>query len=255
MQTQKNNPLVSIITVCFNSEKTIKRTIESVLNQTYRNIEYIVIDGLSTDSTIDILNGYKSEFANRNIDFKVVSEKDNGIYDAMNKAIKIAKGEWTGIINSDDWYEKNACELVVNNIDSEIGLIYGICALYDLIQDETYSFVGVMQHSPEAMYYLNKDMAHPAVFVNHSIYKQYQFSLEFKLASDVDFLMWVYSHGYKSKFVPNIISNFRCDGATGQQKFLSSIENITVRYKYGRISKLFYLKRKIVNLIKLFFKY
>ena len=100
----KVNPYFSIITVCYNSEKTIERTITSLRNQSYQNFEYIIIDGGSTDSTLEIIK--------KNLDVVsiLVSEKDEGIYDAMNKGIDLASGEIIGIINSDDWYENDTLE-------------------------------------------------------------------------------------------------------------------------------------------------
>ncbi len=95
-------PKVSIVTPCLNSEKTIRDTIESVLYQTYKNIEYIIVDGSSTDNTVKIIKEYLPKFHGR---MKFVSEKDNGIYNAMNKGIKMSSGNIIGIINSDDYYE------------------------------------------------------------------------------------------------------------------------------------------------------
>ena len=96
---------VSIITVCYNSEKTIERTIKSVLNQTYQDYEYIIVDGASTDKTLDIIKRYEPEFEGK---MRWISEQDNGIYYAMNKGIGMAKGKLIGMINSDDYYEINA---------------------------------------------------------------------------------------------------------------------------------------------------
>ena len=95
-------PKVSIITVCFNSETTIRDTLESVLSQDYPNIEYIIIDGGSTDKTLVIIKEYKDRIA------QIISEKDRGIYDAMNKGIQLATGEIVGMLNSDDMYFNNS---------------------------------------------------------------------------------------------------------------------------------------------------
>lgn len=95
---------ISVITVSFNSEHTISDTIESVLNQTYNDIEYIIVDGSSSDNTMQIIKEYESKFEMSGKKLKWISEKDNGIYDAMNKGIKLSSGEVIGLLNSDDYY-------------------------------------------------------------------------------------------------------------------------------------------------------
>ena len=113
-----HQPKVSIITVCFNSAKTIRDTIESVINQTYKNIEYIIVDGGSTDGTIDIIKEYEPYIA------KWVSESDDGIYDAMNKGIMMSTGEIIGLVNSDDFLEleaiKNVVKTYLKNINGDV---------------------------------------------------------------------------------------------------------------------------------------
>ena len=101
---------ISIITPCLNSAKTIRQTIESVLNQTYHNIEYIIVDGASMDGTLEIIQEYEPQFQGR---LHYVSEPDHGIYDAMNKGIRMSHGNVIGIINSDDYYEQDAVEKMV----------------------------------------------------------------------------------------------------------------------------------------------
>ena len=103
----KKQPLISIITVCHNSENTIKKTIESIINQTYKNIEYIIIEGKSTDRTLEVINEYKDKIS------KITSEKDNGIYDAFNKGLKLYTGDVIGFVNSDDVLTPNAIEILV----------------------------------------------------------------------------------------------------------------------------------------------
>ncbi len=247
-------PLISIITICFNSAKTIRQTIESVLNQTYSNIEYIIVDGKSKDNTLEIIKEYEEKFIDKGIIYRYVSEPDKGIYDAMNKGINMATGEWVGIINSDDWYEVNACKNVIETVTSDTMVAYGICAMHEYLNGQ-YHFSGVMQHSPEAMYYYNYDMAHPAVFIRNEVYKSYKFYLGYKIAADVDLLMRIFKAGFKSKFIPYILSNYRCDGISGQQKFLSSKENLKVRFSHSRISLLHYIKRKIVLYLKFSIRY
>ncbi|MCV9931278.1 glycosyltransferase [Flavobacterium sp. LS1R47] len=111
-----NMPLISIITVCRNSEDSIEATMMSVVSQRYHNIEYIIIDGLSTDNTFAIANGYQEKFKEKEIKFVCVSEKDKGIYDAMNKGIFKANGDWLIFMNSgDNFYD----DLVLKNVFSQ----------------------------------------------------------------------------------------------------------------------------------------
>ena len=115
-QYDKNNPLISIITVTYNGEKYIEETFQSVFKQTNKNYEYIVIDGGSSDNTINIIKKYDSK-----IDYWV-SEKDLGIYDAFNKGMQLCKGEYIGFINSDDIYEKNTIEILTKYIKANSNL-------------------------------------------------------------------------------------------------------------------------------------
>ena len=108
MNNFNTKPLVSIITICRNSEKTVLKTIESVISQTYKNIEYIVIDGLSEDNTVSEINKYKSKIS------EIIIEKDDGIYDAFNKGLKKCSGDLIGFVNSDDILLPNAIEILVN---------------------------------------------------------------------------------------------------------------------------------------------
>ena len=118
---------ISIITVCFNSQKTIYRTLESLAKQSYNNIEYIIIDGNSNDNTLSIIKNYK-----KNIDI-LISEKDNGIYDAINKGIKLANGEIIGLLHSDDWYaNKNVISRVSNVFKNhKVDIVWGDVAMFD----------------------------------------------------------------------------------------------------------------------------
>src|SRR5690606_12044873 len=124
----EETPLVSIITVSFNSSETIENTILGTLNQTYDNLEYIIVDGASSDKTLDIIKKYEGSFKEKNIFYKYISEPDKGIYDAMNKGIRMCSGELIGIINSDDWYEANAVEnIVVTYLDNkDVDIFHGL---------------------------------------------------------------------------------------------------------------------------------
>lgn len=132
------NPKFSIITVCFNSEETIERTIISVLSQSYQNFEYIIVDGASTDGTLGIVEKYVEKYPDK---IKLISEKDDGIYDAMNKGIRVASGDLIGIVNSDDYYETDALENISETYDGEkyeivYGIIHCLHGVYSLLLSE-----------------------------------------------------------------------------------------------------------------------
>ena len=118
---------ISIITVCYNSEKTLQRTINSIKNQNLKNLEYIFIDGCSEDKTLEIINKNKVELENQGIKVIIISEPDSGLYNAMNKGIRLAKGEVISILNSDDYYLDGTLKIVENEIlDTDI-LIGDMC--------------------------------------------------------------------------------------------------------------------------------
>lgn len=199
---------VSIVTVSYNSAKTIEQTIKSVINQTYSNIEYIVIDGGSTDGTVDIIKKYEDRIA------YWVSEPDDGIFDAMNKGIKIATGEVVGIINSDDWYENNAVEIVARefccdkNMDILVGNVY--------YRDYHGNILDVRRNGSLDKY-VKKVMPinHPGMFVRREVYRAYGgYDVEFPLASDYEFICRMYKLGCIVNYNKYILSNFRENGAT-----------------------------------------
>ena len=201
----KNKPLVSIITVCLNSEKFLEDAIRSVTGQTYDNIEYIIIDGGSTDRTLDIIKKYKDK-----ITFWV-SEKDEGISDAFNKGIIAAKGEIIGILNSDDWYEKGAVKDVAEAyvLDKNTGVIHGDVCFY---KDKKPLFTISPHQNPERMW---REMIynHPACFVSRPPYNTFgMFDKNLKVAMDYELLLRFYVNKVKFLHVPRVLTNQRCEG-------------------------------------------
>ncbi len=225
------NIKVSIITVCFNSEKTIRTTIESVLQQTYENIEYIIIDGKSSDSTVKIIKEYLPLFEGR---LQFISEKDKGIYDAMNKGIRSSTGDLIGIINSDDFYERDAVENIIKHINSrKYQVLYGYCNV--LYKDQV---MRVMKMHHEK---LNRDMIpHPTCFVTRQTYQDFGlFLISFKIASDYELML----RFYKSRQVdfiqiPKIIANFREGGISTKSEMEEKrlLERACIWYRFGEIS-------------------
>lgn len=219
----KDKPLVSIITVCLNSERTIEQTIQSVINQTYHNIEYIIIDGGSTDGTLEIINKYEDKIS------KLVSEKDEGIYDAMNKGLSFTTGEVIGIINSDDWYELDAVEAVVNAFldDSHAKIVYGNINVYD-----GNNFIRTRYPSPLKEIHTGMPIPHPSVFVIGKIYRKYGFNTKYRVAADRELLLRLYSQNYRFIYINNNLANFR----TGGHCYNEATNSLTSSIVRARIS-------------------
>lgn len=200
-----NSPLISIITVVFNGEKHLEQTILSVINQSYENIEYIIIDGNSTDKTLDIIKKYE-----KNIDFWI-SEPDNGIYEAMNKGIKLAKGDYVGLINSDDFYEPNAIEIVVNHIKnhSEIDVFFGNIYIINPNLNEKKLQTYKKGEKLEKIF----SIWHPTVFVKKETYEKLgYFNQTYRIAGDYELLLRFYKKGCKFCYINKVITNFREGG-------------------------------------------
>lgn len=220
-------PKVSIITPCLNSEATIRQTIESVLNQTYSNIEYIVTDGRSEDKTVSILREYSRISGGR---LQYISERDNGIYSAMNKGIRLSSGTLIGIINSDDFYEADAVEKAVDQMTaSEYQVIYGYCRLI-----ENNRMTGILKKKHTN---LAKEMIpHPTCFLTRAIYRDFGlFLTTFRIAGDYELMLRLYQSG-KVTFtqIKEIIANFRIGGACSDLERLRR-EEAVIQYHYHLI--------------------
>ena len=188
---------ISIITICYNSGKTVERTIKSVLSQSYSNVEYIIVDGASTDTTLDIVKHYEPLFEGR-MNWK--SEADHGIYDAMNKGICMATGDIVGIVNSDDWLESDALAKVYQAYEKNgksLNMIYTGGMIF-------HSANGTAQRLMPDIKALKRyakvgDIAgirHPATFVPKQIYNKYgMFDTRMKVSADADFLLRYYKSG------------------------------------------------------------
>lgn len=234
---------VSIITVCYNSAKTIEQTIQSVIRQNYDNIEYIIIDGGSTDGTIDVIKKYEDKIS------YWISEPDNGLYDAMNKGIKIATGEIIGIINSDDWYNEGAVEKVVNCFErNNCGIVYA-----DMI---TVADNGVIFRKCAAK--INKDHIyfrmiynHATIFVKKHIYEKYGvFDCQYKIVADYDAMLRFYNQQVVFAYLPFDVAFFRLGGVSNTKMWRGRSELKKVALK-GLENKPEIEKQKYIPLVKL----
>ena len=178
----ENKPLISIVTIVYNGEAHLEETILSVLNQDYDNVEYIVIDGDSTDGTINILKKYEDS-----IDYWI-SERDEGISDAFNKGIRCATGKLIGLINADDYYEKNAFTQIVNCFLSHSTISDSI--IYGNTNKVTVNGIKEIKKSNNLSWCISVPFSHCSSFLTSSYYKKYGlFDTNFKIGMDVELLM------------------------------------------------------------------
>jgi len=203
---------ISIITPCYNSVLTIEATIQSVLSQKNVDVEYIVIDGGSTDGTVDIIKKYSDKV------FYWVSEKDNGIYDAMNKGIVHATGEVIGILNSDDFYVSDDVLMQVSDVlkQNDMDACYGDIVFVDKTNTKKVIRTWVSGEYKERRLYCGWIMPHPSVFIKTEIYKKYGlFRSDFKIAGDYELLLRLIKiHKISFLYIKKIMVCMRGGGAS-----------------------------------------
>lgn len=227
-----NSVKVSIITVVYNGVSTVERTIKSVLHQSYHDIEYIIIDGQSNDGTIDIIEKYRPKLA------QFLSAPDNGIYDAINKGITLAKGDLIGIINSDDWYEEDAITNVVKCYleNPDVSIFHGLLR-YWTEKGEIHSING--HHSSFLRSWM---IEHPACFVKKELYQRIGlFNLAYKFCADYDFMLRAYFAQENFFLMPVVLANFSAGGVSST--YLCTKEALALQRKYKLISAFKQYKR------------
>ncbi|WP_455674551.1 glycosyltransferase family 2 protein [Phocaeicola sp.] len=179
---------ISLVTVTYNSTATLRDTIESVLSQTYSDIEYILVDGLSEDHTVELIKEYEPKFYGR---MRWISEKDKGLYDAMNKGFKMANGDVLGIINSDDLLaEPSAIEKVMNMFKENPQADAVYANLYYVAQNDTSKIVRHWISGKQRSFKYGWHPAHPTFYVKKEVYQKCGlFDLEFKFAADFELML------------------------------------------------------------------
>lgn len=228
-----NEPLLSVITVVFNNEKDIERTMLSVLNQTYTNLEYLVIDGKSTDGTLEIIGKYKDLLA------VLISEKDNGIYDAMNKGLAKANGDYVIFMNSgDEFYEKDTVKTVfVNSPDADI--YYGETEMID----QNLQSLGRRRHkAPENFtwrdFKYGMSVSHQAIFIRRKLVENYD--LKYQLSADID---WILSAAKKTRKIVKVhqyVAKYLVGGLSKKKHLQSLQERFSIMQKhYGLLPTIF----------------
>lgn len=228
---------LSIITVCYNSAKTIRQTFESVIGQDDNDYEYIVIDGGSTDGTVDIIKEYEKKFSEHGIHFSWISEKDDGIYYAMNKGIEMATGEIIGIINSDDFYENGAFmrihEASISN--PEVDVFHGILRYIDN------GNVMWLEASGDSVLETRGMIQHPTCFVRKKTYSKFGlYNTEYRYVADYELMLRYKRNGCKFLLVEYILANFRLNGLSST--IAAQVEDAKLKRNYGLIDEKGYRK-------------
>lgn len=243
---------ITIITVCFNSEKTIEQTIKSVFEQTYKDIEYLIIDGGSRDQTLSILNKYKRA------NLRILSEPDNGIYDAMNKGIYYANGKIIGYLNSDDFYHN---PFVIEKIANAFNLKKVDCVFGDIVYVNKSNTDLIQRHWLNTDFYPGAFIKgwhppHPAFFVKKSIYEKYgNYDLSFEISSDFELMLrLIEKYKISSYYLPELIVKMRAGGESGKNIRNIFIGNMNVLRAFKKnnipVNRIMYLLIRLLPKIK-----
>ena len=224
-----NKLLISIVTVVYNGEKHLEQTINSVLEQGYENVEYIIIDGGSTDGTLDIIKKYEDQ-----IDYWV-SEPDNGIYNAMNKGTSLCCGDYVAFLNADDWHNGDTVETIVNALYEcpTIDYIFGNVAMYKNDISECV-FNENLQNYKNYM-----PFGHPSLYLKRSVLLNIKFDEKYKVIADYNLVLTLINENYSYVYIDKILANYRIGG-------ISSTSNLDAEH-FTLFRKHFGLMQAISN--------
>lgn len=249
---------ISIITVAYNSEKTIARTIESVLNQSCNErlrerknpgnellerknpengllertpvsspvVEYLIIDGASVDGTVAVAEKYRSQMEEAGIVYRIISEPDHGIYDAMNKGIRLAGGDIIGILNSDDWYEPDALETVNRTFADE-----GCDLMFANIRMHRQDGSTFIKKARQRHFQTSRDWNHPTTFVKAGLCREHPFR-DLGIHDDYGFYLQMRKLGIQIVTVDRVLANFQMGGVSNHWSFREATKRIRDRYQY-----------------------
>lgn len=257
---------ISIITVCYNSEKKIKDTIESVLNQTYKNYEYIIVDGKSKDNTLNIIKKYEKKFKGK---LRYISEKDKGIFDAMNKGVQMSTGDIIGFINSDDILANNfVFEKIIRTFENNncYGVYSDLLFMNENLEVPVRNFIA---HNCKKKFGWHPP--HPTLYLKKEVYNKVgNFNIQYKICSDLDFMLRVIKQDYKLIYIKEYFVIMRAGGVStnGLKGYINNLKEANVVLKNQKIKAYYFdnilrifktiyqglnakiLKRHILNKVK-----
>ncbi|MCL2597353.1 MAG: glycosyltransferase [Paludibacter sp.] len=250
---------ISIITVSLNNADTIGETIDSILRQTYKDIEYIIVDGKSTDETVEIIKNYELQITKyfSNINFHWISEKDKGLYDAMNKGFTMATGNVVGILNADDLFCDNRAIEKIMKIFAENSSLDAVYAdLFYVAHDDTEKIVRKWITGTKRPFKNGWHPAHPTFYVRQKIYKRLGlFNLNYRLAADFEIMLrLIEKYGISTHYLNEAIVKMRLGGTTNKNLkniFMQNIECIRAFDENDvSVNRLFYPFLRILPKLK-----
>lgn len=239
----------SVVTVVFNCEDTIEKTIQSVLNQEYAPMEYLILDGMSTDGTVSAAEQYRDAFAEKGVSYQILSEPDSGIYNAMNKGIKTAKGDFISFLNAGDWYETDALKNINDFYGQEtFELVYG--GLHYVNPNGT---VTNKMSKLDKFPISSRNWNHPSMFLKREIYCKYYFDEVFRAYADFDLYLKLRKDGTKIRVIDKVITNFMAGGVSTDsdiKKVLARAKEKYSAYRHNGYSCAYWLESYGWELVK-----
>lgn len=250
---------LTIVTVCYNSEATIRDTLDSLLHQTDREFEYIIIDGVSTDHTLDIIKEYQGKLS-----IKLISESDNGLYDAMNKGIGMVSGDIVGLLNSDDYYEPMTVQLVKSCFTENPSMDF-VCGAMRLVTYKKEE-IRVVYNQPLERIVYEMPLNEPATFVRKRVYDEIGgFNPKYRVSADYDLTCRAYIANKKFKFISDVLTNMRMGGLSGGgdggiQGIRTALQTAKddyeiVQLNFGKTYKLRFMKKYILLHLRMLKRY
>lgn len=222
----------TVVTVVFNGQDVIQKTIESVLNQEYTPYEYLIFDGASKDRTLEMVNRYKEAFTEKGISYVVSSEKDTGIYNAMNKGVKAAKGDFISFLNAGDWYELDALKKVNDFYNEEpFEMTYG--GIHYINPNGT---ITNKMSKLDKFLVSSRNWNHPSMFLKREIYQKHGFDEYFRTYADFNLYLKLRKNGTKIRVINQVITNFVADGVSTDTNFKKVLLRSREKYKAYRKS-------------------
>lgn len=246
---------ISIITISYNSEKSIERTFQSVIAQPYRPLEYVLVDGGSKDETLRIIKDYIPLFKKAGIEVNFKSEPDKGISDAFNKGLSRASGDIIGIINSDDQLVENALKSVSEVFDFDTDVVCGDCLWID--EENQLQYIRKSKMELNKLKY-EMVLMHPTCFVRKKTYEKYgTFDIGLRYVMDKDLMARFYKNGAKFKYIPKVITSMSAGGASDanvkqvfQEGVIVATKNGVPKWKAVFRSKYMRVVNRIIVIVK-----